>query len=108
MYWVSFIFLASMMVLNLFIGVIMTSMDEAKTKLMDQNDDENEVDDTEMRTETRASSRVDEELDGKYMALAHVIREIENELSSLKVDEMIRSKFRTFSKKQSFTSKQKL
>jgi hypothetical protein len=99
-YWVSFIFFASMMILNLFIGVIMTSMDEAKLKLMEEKaaEESGDVGSEESTLKARASSRVDEELDGKYVALAQTIKEIEEELSSLKVDEMIRTKLRTFSK----------
>ena len=64
-------------------------------KAAEESDD---VGSEESTLKVRASSCVDEELDGKYVALAQTIKEIEKELSSLKVDEMIRTKLRTFSK----------
>ena len=110
-YWVLFIFIASMMILNLFIGVITASMDEAKEKLMEEADAENKMllneaagekldeSDGEYSNGRRASTRVDEELEGKYRALASLIREIRSDLANLKEDELVREKLRRASQK---------
>lgn len=47
-YFCSFIILSSMMILNLFIGVITTSMQEAKTALTAEMEEEEDLDDDEM------------------------------------------------------------
>ena len=48
-YFCSFIILSSMMILNLFIGVITSSMQDAKTELSADLEDEEEVDEEEVR-----------------------------------------------------------
>ena len=92
-YWVIFIFLASLMILNLFIGVITTSMEEAKEKLTKEMEDKMKEDAEEMNEGNnnnvvrRASTRVDEELDGKYFALAEMLRSIGKDIEKIKDEE---------------------
>jgi len=83
LYWVVFIFLASLMILNLFIGVITTSMEEAKDKLTKEMADRRKADEEAINGDAndsvvvrRKSTRVDEELDAKYFALAEMLKSI--------------------------------
>ena len=51
LYWVSFIFLAAMCILNLFIGVITGAMEDAKEKLTKEMEEEAEADDAHFAAE---------------------------------------------------------
>lgn len=91
LYWVVFIFLASLMILNLFIGVITTSMEEAKdllTKEMEEAKKSAENDHTTRKRSTGVNNQtiqeIDAELQSKYFALAEMMKGIGNDIETIR------------------------
>ena len=73
--------------------IITTSMEEAKEKLTKEMEDKMKEDAEEMNEGNnnnvvrRASTRVDEELDGKYFALAEMLKSIGKDIEKIKDEE---------------------
>lgn len=65
LYWVSFIFLAAMCILNLFIGVITGAMEDAKDKLTKEMEEEAEADDAHFAAEGGGEVEEDDVLESE-------------------------------------------
>lgn len=119
LYWVVFLTFASLMILNLFIGVITGAMEDAKSELeaerladaeadgeaqtsdteeskdVDSSGDENQDVESAMPVRSpsmlrQMSQKLDQELEIKFNALAVIFREIADDIASMKQNEDMR------------------